>query len=281
MREQVRMLGVQDPLVRRDEPDAVHQMRVACRRLRSVLATYRVVLDTQAVKQLRDELQWLASALGQARDIEVIHERITDRLNTEPAELIAGPIAERIAQQLDADFHDARRSGLTALDSTRYFQLLNALDAFLAMPPVTKRGRKPASRIVPRLIRSEGQQLQRLVRAATATPLGSPARDLALHEVRKRAKRLRYSAETAIAVRRKAARRLVNAAQDVQTILGDHQDSVVARDLLLRLAADAHLRAESTFSYGRLHALEQASAATTDDAFLQAWARFPKPTVTS
>ena len=67
-------------------------------------------------------------------------------------------------------------------------------------------------------------------------------RDLTLHEVRKSAKQLRYAAEAAVPVHRKAALRLASAAEEVQTILGERQDSVVARSLLLRWAAEAGLR---------------------------------------
>ena len=100
-----------------------------------------------------------------------------------------------------------------------------------------------------------------------------------LHEVRKRTKRLRYAAETAIPVREKPARELANAARDLQATLGTLQDSIVARDLLLRLAVSAQLRGESGFSYGRLHALEQSRAAASEQAFHRAWKNFDTPSI--
>ena len=274
---QMRLLTLQDPLVRHEQPDAVHQMRVACRRLRSVLATYRPLLDGDEANQLRTELRWLARALGSARDLQVIQERLTQRLSTEPPELIVGPIALRITEQLETDSRAAQIAGLAALDSARYIRLLDALDAFLAAPPVTETAGTSARRTIPRLIKKEWKKLRTLVRVAQAAPPGSHARDLALHEVRKRAKRLRCAAEAAIPVHRKAARRLAVAAQEVQTILGEHKDSVVARELLLGLASAARLRGESGFSYGRLHALEQSSAAASEAEFKRAWRRFAQP----
>ena len=102
-------------------------------------------------------------------------------------------------------------------------------------------------------------------------------RDLALHEVRKSAKQLRYAADAAGPMDRKAALRLAVAAEEVQTILGEHQDSVVARTHLLRWATEAELRGENTFSYGRLHALQEGAAHDAEARFRQAWRRFPRP----
>ncbi|MGO4102523.1 CHAD domain-containing protein [Leifsonia sp. YAF41] len=274
--EHVGKLKLQDPRVREGEPDAVHQMRVACRRLRSTLTTYRSLLDATAVQQLRADLRWLAGVLGSARDIQVIRERLTVQLAAERPEVIVGPIRQRITEQLEADFQEARREGVAALDSVRYVRLVDALDAFMIAPPLVDSAGRPARKIVPGLIREEWHELRTLVRAAEAAPAGSHVRDLALHEVRKRAKRLRYAAESALPVYGEAARRLANSTQELQSILGDHQDSIVARDLLLRMAATAQLRGESSFSYGRLHALEASRAAASETDFRLAWAQFAK-----
>src|SRR6516165_6975006 len=61
-----------DPMVRRDEPDAVHQMRVATRRLRSTLRSFRHIVHREGTRRLAAELKWLGSVLGQARDAEVL-----------------------------------------------------------------------------------------------------------------------------------------------------------------------------------------------------------------
>jgi CHAD domain-containing protein len=101
-------------------------------------------------------------------------------------------------------------------------------------------------------------------------------RDVALHEVRKCAKRLRYAAEAAAPIRPKRAAALTHAAHELQRILGDHHDGAVARDLLLELAADARRRGESDVTYLRLHASELRSAAESEAEFLQAWQDMPK-----
>jgi CHAD domain-containing protein len=100
-----------------------------------------------------------------------------------------------------------------------------------------------------------------------------PAGDAALHEVRKSAKRLRYAAEAAAPVFGKRATTLARAAEEIQEILGDHQDSVVTRALLRELAA-TH-RGKSVFTYGRLHALEQRAGDESSEKFFEGWSSSP------
>src|SRR5262249_55609291 len=66
-----------DPGVRAgDDADAVHDMRVAVRRLRSALRTFKPMLAEQWVDSLRDELDWLAALLGAVRDLDVLRENL-------------------------------------------------------------------------------------------------------------------------------------------------------------------------------------------------------------
>lgn len=276
MHEQIRAISDQDPRVREDEPDAIHQMRVATRRMRSVLATYRRLLDPEAANRLRAELKWLAGCLGEARDTEVMRERLRDLVSREPDDLVLGAVARRIQEELGAQGNTARASALRTLDSERYFRLLDALDAFLAAPPVKDPERGPAHKIITALVRDDWKRLRRTVRLAERTREQS-GHDEALHEVRKSAKRLRYASESAAPVLGKRAARLARAARGIQEILGQHQDSVVTREVLRSLAVQAHLAGENAFTYGRLHALEQSIGADSEARFTQAWKRFPAP----
>jgi CHAD domain-containing protein len=250
-------------------------MRVATRRLRSVLATYRALVDPTVVLHLRAELVWLAAVLGGSRDEEVLQLRLVDRLNHEPADLLLGPVRERLEHRFETDAATAWQTLVAALDTHRYFRLLDALDALVATPPFTAAATADARVVVPALITREWKKLRRAVHRAAHTVPG-PVRDVALHEVRKRAKRLRYAAETAHPLSPKRARRVSRFAQKLQTILGDQHDSVIARDRLLqRGAVEAFLRGENTFSYGRLHAQEQQQAAKSEARFWKAWSRRP------
>ena len=84
LRDQVAAISRYDPLVRRDEPDAVHQMRVASRRARSALQAFGSIIDREATRPLCAELKWLAATLGQARDSEVMRDRLTADLAAIP-----------------------------------------------------------------------------------------------------------------------------------------------------------------------------------------------------
>lgn len=273
--EQVQALKDEDPGVRLDAPDAVHRMRVAIRRIRSALATYRKLLDDpDSVRSLRDELKWLAGVLGEARDTEVMHERLKDMISQEPEELIMGPVTRRIDIELGADYQQAHAKVLAALDDQRYFRLLDKLDSVLATPPLAQLALRPAHSVLPKLIKRDIKRLRSAVRDAEHHPAGSGDHP-ALHEARKDGKRLRYAAEVAAPINPHKAARLADAAHGVQKILGDHQDSVVTRQLLRRLGAEAFLQGENGFSYGRLHALEQSAALVAEARFHRAWKKFP------
>ena len=205
--------------------------------MRSLLATYRKLLDdAEAVNSLRDELKWLAGVLGEARDAEVMHARLKDMVAEEPGELVMGPVIRRIDLELGADYQKAHTKVLDALDGRRYFRLLDALESLLAAPPLAPRASKPARKVIPRLVQRDVKRLRTAVREATRHPAGTGDHP-ALHEARKDGKRLRYAAEAATPVNPKNAGRLADAAHRVQKVLGDHQDSVVTRDLLRRLGA--------------------------------------------
>jgi CHAD domain-containing protein len=275
--QQVRALKMHDPGVRVDAPDAVHQLRVAARRLRSALATFRKLTDTTSAKALRAELQWLAGAVGQARDTEVIRARLKDMINAEPTELLLGPVAQEIDEHLGTVQQQGRAAGLAALDSDRYFGLLDSLDAFLAAPPLSASAQEEAPQTVGRLVSAERKRLRNAVRAV-GSATGRGPQDVALHEVRKNAKRLRYAAEAASPIFGKQATALARVAEGIQEILGDFQDSVVTRDTLLALAAQSAAGQGTGFSYGRLHALEQLRGDQARARFYDVWRKSrPKP----
>ena len=254
-----------DPRVRRDEPDAVHKMRVATRRLRSTFKTYRPLWDRAATDHLRAELKWLAEVLGRVRDAEVMAARLQRALDRLPPELVVGPVSTRLTGGLKAQAAKDHRSLVTALNGRRYAALLDELDALLAAPP-TEHGRRPAATYVPHRVKRAVAGVNDLLDTAEKAepdvrPLpGGLDRDSALHEARKAAKQARYAAEAAAPVGGAGAAALVAALEDVQELLGDQHDSVVTRDLLRTVAMQAHGAGENAFTYGRLHSAEAASA---------------------
>lgn len=273
--EQVHALIEQDPEVRLDTHDAVHKMRVATRRMRSALATYgKLLKDKDTVRFVRDELKWLAGVLGEARDAEVMHKRLKDMLSNEPSDLVMGPVERRVDIELGGDYKKAHKRVLKELDGKRYFQLVEKLESLLAAADLTETGKRAARAVIPALVKKDVKRLRAAVVEARRNPAGTGDQP-ALHEARKDGKRLRYAAEAAAAVFHKRASQVVDAAHDVQKVLGDHQDSIVTRSVLRRLGSEAFLQGENGFSYGRLHALEETVALETERRFHAGWKKFP------
>ena len=241
-----------------DAPDAVHKMRVAARRLRSALATFAPLLDERRSDPLRADLKWLGARLGGPRDAEVQLEGLLDLLERQPAAHVVGPVRRRIGTELRRR-HDAAHAELvTALDSERYRRLLTRLDA-LVVARTTDHASRPAREEIRALTATAVHRFDKAERRArSATTVDE--RDVALHEVRKAAKRARYAAEAANVVGGKAAARLAQRMEDVQEVLGEHQDAVTARVLLRELALTAHAAGENAFTYGVLHGAEHERA---------------------
>jgi CHAD domain-containing protein len=261
--DQAAALVALDPLVRVDSPDAVHKMRVAVRRLRSALATYRRLLDRPITDPLRDELRWLGHVLGPVRDAEVTRENLRNEIAAQPRSLVIGPVARRVDRTLGAEHREAHRRALAELRGERYLRLLDDVDAVAGGGALKgKRVDRRARKQLPREVRRTFDRMADFVdQAAAAT---SPEEtDRLLHEVRKAAKRVRYAAESVQPVIGSDAADLAERMEQVQDVLGEHNDSVVVRPLLRRLGAEADAAGDSAFTFGRLHALEEWRAART------------------
>lgn len=280
LREQRDALIALDPAVRLDVPDSVHRMRVATRRLRSALATYRRVLDRAATDPLRDELRWLAAELGADRDREVLLERLRSHLGELPRTLLHGPVRARLRTWNAARRSATRRRAVAALDSPRHLALLDAVDALLADPPLRAPAARTAAGVLPKAVLRDWDRLARRVGAALALEPGEE-RDRALHDARKAAKRARYAAEAATGALGKPAQRLAKAAKSVQTVLGEHQDGVVAREALHGLALQAAGAGESAFTWGVLYAREEGLTARCEQQLPDIWADADDPRLRS
>lgn len=247
-----------DPGVRiGDDLEDVHQARVGARRLRSDLQTFRSVLEPAWVERLRTELAWLGAELGAVRDADVLLERLRRQADALPDRDAPGVAAlvRRLAHQREA----ARASLLDALASDRYVLLLDLLVAGSLAPATLPEAGAPAREALPALVAGPWRKLRRAV-----GDLGEDPPDDDLHAVRIRAKRCRYAAEAAAPVIGKPARRFAAAVSDLQTVLGDHQDAVVAESWLREAATT---RTIPKLVAGELIALQRVEA----DACRQAW----------
>ncbi|MET7543846.1 CYTH and CHAD domain-containing protein [Streptomyces sp. NPDC005507] len=276
VREQIRVLTALDPAVRRDRPDSVHRMRVACRRLRSCLRSYRSVLDREVTDAIRGDLKWLASELGAERDQEVLMKRLTRGVKALPGELVLGPVSARLQAWNVARGSESHQRSLGALGSRRYLALLGSLAALGQQPPLRAKAGKAADKVMAKAVLKEFDRLAQRMAPALDLPPG-PERDVALHEARKAAKKVRYAAEAARPTLGKPAKRLGKRVKAAQKVLGDHQDSVVARGTIRDLAVAAQTTNEAGFTWGVLYGGEQAVAHTRERELLTVWERASAP----
>lgn len=275
MRNQFLAMLTEDPRVRADQPDAVHKMRVSTRRMRSALASYQKVLAAQPAREVRTELKWFAGVLGAARDAQVMRARLHALVDTQPAELVMGPVQQRIDEELLGDYRSAQAEVARVLDGERYRRLLERLEAVVSRPAFTVAAEAPAAKIANRMLRRDRKRLHRQVRNARGAR-SEEHRSEALHDARKDAKRLRYAAEVAQPVHASGAAKLAAGAEQLQKILGEHQDSVVSREYLRRLGAAGAGAGSNGFTYGRLHALEEERGESARKQFRKAWVNFPR-----
>ncbi|WP_298460480.1 CYTH and CHAD domain-containing protein [uncultured Cellulomonas sp.] len=266
---QVDQIRALDLPVRLDAPGAVHAMRVASRRLRSALRTYEPLLRAHRTRPLGIELRWLAGVLGQARDAEVMRDRVVGSTEQHGSADLDDGARDEVRGELDATYRAAHDDVLAQLDGERYRELLAALTGFMADPPLRGRARRPAGDVLPRLVGRSERRVRRTMRAAHAADDAARREEL-LHDARKAAKRARYAAESAAPVFGRDARRLAAAMEAVQEHLGDHLDSLNTRARLTELASRTP-RPSTAFALGRLHAQEEVraeqSAARADAAW--------------
>jgi len=213
-----------------EDPEAIHQMRVATRRLRSDLRTLEPLLAEDPVDRLRGELGWIGGLLGAVRDLDVLIGRVEGRgpgLPPDRADLLP-PIVDELRDE-------RRRRHLElvdALGTPRYLRLVDDLVDAAARPPFVGSGdaRRRARRRLRKLVARSVRRVDRAVRRLPGDP---PDEDL--HEIRKRAKRARYAAELASGVFGKDARRLATRMEELQDELGELQDAVLVETRLATL----------------------------------------------
>ncbi|MFJ6703233.1 MULTISPECIES: CHAD domain-containing protein [unclassified Streptomyces] len=261
-----------DPAVRLDTEEGVHDMRVATRRLRSTFRTFGKVLDRRVTDPVADELKWLAGELGVGRDQEVLAERLLAALDEVPGPLVSGPVHDRLHAWAEAGARGSRGRLLGVLDSRRHLALLDTLDALLADPPLRRAAAGDPEKVLAKAVRRDFAKVTGLIETAMDQPPGHE-RDLGLHEARKKAKRTRYAAEAARPALGRPAKALVASMKSLQSLLGEHQDSVMARRTLRELSAVAHAAGESAFTYGLLYGREERRAAEVEARTPRAWRR--------
>ena len=217
-----------DPGARRGVPRDIHQLRVGARRLRSDLRTFAPLVDADWAAPLGAELSWLGDEVGAVRDVDVLLDGLTplvEALSSADAVTGAALLEHFRENRTKATFGLSR-----TLLSPRYSALL---DRAVAAAGVRLDLDVPARETVVPLVEAAWQKLQRAVDDLPPEPS-----DGDLHRVRIRAKRCRYATEAVAPVVGKEAGHFADAVADLQTVLGDHQDTVMAEQALREAAAE-------------------------------------------
>ena len=253
------------------EAEAVHQARVAVRRLRSHLRTFRPLVDRDWSAPLRQELAWLGTELGAVRDLDVFFARL--RSDAQRAGGAADPNVKAVFANVRADRARARARLSSAMRSDRYRQLRDALERAARSPRLTLAARMTAREALIPIVRKAWKRLRSAVRGL------APRQSVpALHRVRILAKRCRYAAESAIPLEPKRAEAFAQAAALVQDALGEFNDAEQACRALRRLrkkpglalAANALLALESE-STARARSMWPSAWRALDDKRLRTW----------
>ena len=231
----------------------IHPTRVAARRLRSTLRVFGDVVDTAPAEELNTELAWYADLLGQVRDREVLNARLTTQIADLPPELVRGPVQAEITNTLTTEQDDATQQLNEAMRTPRYQHLIRLLRGWKITPPLSDAAKaedKTAAKYVKKAKRKADRRLQ--------NANGDVEQ---LHRARKAMKRLRYAAEL-VQPADPDMKGIARDAKQLQTLLGEHQDAIVAANFLATISQAADREAGgSAFTYGVLVAEELHRAA--------------------
>jgi CHAD domain-containing protein len=247
---QCEVLASNDVGMRTGTP-AVHKTRVAARRLRSTMRIFSDVFDATPAEELDNELKWYADVLGQVRDRDILSSRLAEQIAALPPEQVRGPVEAEISTTLGAERGAAVRRLDRAMRTRRYKHLMQLLRAWRAAPPLTDPAGEDAATAIKYVKKAKRKAEKRLRKAADIEEL---------HRARKAFKRARYAAELAEPTDSQM-KSVARDAEEMQTLLGEHQDATVTARFLAKMSADGEIAAGSAFTYGILMANELNRAA--------------------
>ncbi len=262
------LLITADRGLRERTESAPRDARSAAGRLRAGLTVYEPLFEGTNAPGLRSRLHSVGSALDAAHDLEVAERRLLAQLSDEP-EAYAGPARARLRDAFGRRSAAARTEIDVLIDSKDYLQLLRDLDDFVDKPPLSRRGHGASAVELPALIGDAWIGLRDLADVALADPGNIPA----VHQVRKAAKTMRYATEAAVGPLGSDAVVFASALEEIQETLGEFTDAGIAAAFLAEFALEDDTDGVSGFTFGRLHAFEQAMTHGAFDEFSDAWDR--------
>jgi len=257
-------LLLHDPAIRIEfDAEATHQARVATRRVRSDLQTFRGLLNKRWADSLRADLRELGRAFGAVRDLDVFLERLGAATLKLPSDARAG--AASVMQAFESDRAAARRALLDVMQAPRYVALLDRLVAAAGEPHALRLAERAAQALMPPLF---GRQWKKAEKAA-ARAKRAPS-DAALHEVRIRVKSCRYVAETMAPIGGKRAKAFADEASNLQDALGTYRDAIIAYG---RLRAVARGGIDEAFAAGQLAMTQLRASRKARRTWQKRWGR--------
>lgn len=226
------------------DPEAVHQARVATRRLRSDLLTFSAVLDPVWAKNVRADLKWIGALLGRLRDADVLIALLRRHDDPDDTDAVAALI-----RLVEADRHLDAEELAEVLTGTRYVEMLDRLAAASARPPLVHSdvGEADLRLLSARMVRPRLHALEEEIAG-----LGPRPGHRQLHHVRIRSKRLRYAAEAVEPYVGRPAARTAASARELQSRLGEINDAANAVHRLRELACHPSATPSVAFVAGRL-----------------------------
>jgi inorganic triphosphatase YgiF len=216
-----------------EDDEAIHQFRVALRRLRAIVSAYRELVDDGVHAMISIDLRWLQRQFGPARDLDVL---IADTLQPIHNRLRAQPAFDQLIETAETARAEARRAAHLAIEKPRYVAMLIQFYRQLhsgGWRRASARARlgAPVADFARPLLQSRHKRLLKLGARYRALP------EPELHRLRILAKKMRYAAEAFHSLYKpKATRRYIAALTAIQDSLGSLNDAFVSRQLLSALA---------------------------------------------
>ncbi len=273
-----------DPEARRGDVEGIHRLRTSTRRLRSELRTVRHLIDADWREHLEEELKWLAGMLGSVRDLDILCQHLRDALpasatcvpgNGKPSNMTDGDILRPFFDTLRERHAESSRALREALRGSRYQKLLAMLELGIDRPPLEDDAWESCRTVLPPLAVEAWKRVKKGARALRAS---DP--DPAFHEVRKLAKRARYTAELiapALGDRaRKASQRFIRLATQVQDTLGEHQDAIVGITEIEQFLSEQPRGIAFLQAAHELLETQRAAAQATRTHFFDIWSKLDR-----
>lgn len=260
--------------VREGTPDSVRKLRIAARRLRSDLTTFRPLLDPEWARALGRELGSLARGLGVARDREVTLQRLERDVEVLPPHAPREETLAYLQAALHADLAAARHAAVSALDTGATAALITTMQAAAEDPRTTAAADRSCREALPPLVGTAYRRLAKRAKHLHLAPPGTMVHadaDDAWHDARILAKRARYAADVCVPVFGEPSAELSRRLTDVTRCLGEHQDAAIAADAAIALGRSADCPAPAALGLGLLHGVQREAVLAARAGFVGMW----------